>query len=234
CDRVGWEGGGVRSRAVLIAIGNNREGRRCILAVELAPRESATTWRDFLVRLKERGLRGVELVVSDAHEGLRQSIREVLPEAFWQRCYVHFLRNALEYTPRRKDTDALTELRWLYERRNVAEARQDLAAWLQKWQNQHAKLCDWVEANIDETLTFYRFPSSHTKHLRSTNMLERLNEELKRRTHIVRIFPNEASCLRLVRALAVEQHEEWQEGSVYLNMQPFHDERRKRLLQEVA
>lgn len=228
------EGGVVRSRALQIAVGINREGRRCVLAVELAPRESRPTWHDFLVSLKSRGLRGVELVISDAHEGLRQAIREVLPEAFWQRCYVHFLRNALEHVPKKKDTDALKELRWLYERRNVEEARRDLSAWLLKWQDSLPKLCDWVEQTIDETLTFYRFPLGHHKHLRSTNMLERLNEEIKRRTHIVRIFPSEESCLRLARALAVEQHEEWQEGSVYLNMQPLEEERRQRRLQEAA
>jgi putative transposase len=229
------ESGVVRSRAVLVAIGVNMDGRRCILGVDLASRESKPTWQEFFVNLKKRGLDGVELVVSDAHEGLRQAVREVFPESLWQRCYVHFLRNALDYMTKRKDTDALTELRWLYDRRNAEEANRDLGTWLQKWQSQHPKLCDWVEATIGETLTFYRFPEPHHKHLRSTNMLERVNEELKRRTHIVRIFPNEASCLRLVRALSVEFHEEWQEGSVYLNMQPLVEQRRRRrIIQEVA
>jgi len=228
------EGGVVRQRAVQIAIGINGEGRRCVLGVGLATRESATSWREFLTGLKQRGLRGVQLAVSDHHEGLRQSIREVLPEALWQRCYVHFLRNAIDHLSRKVDRECLTELRWLYERRDVEEARRDLASWIQKWQSRQPKLCDWVEQSIEETLTFYRFPAAHHKHLRSTNMVERLNEEIKRRTHIVRIFPNEASCLRLVLALAVEQHEEWQEGAVYLNMQPLAEERRRRLLAEVA
>ena len=184
--------------------------------------------------MKERGLRGVELVISDHHEGLRQSIRQALPEAVWQRCYVHFLRNAIDHLSRKADRECLTELRWLYERRDVEEARRDLKAWLQKGQSRQSKLCDWVEQSIEETLTFYQFPGVHHKHLRSTNMLERLNEELKRRTHIVRIFPNEESCLRLVLALAVEQHEEWQEGAVYLNMQPLAEERRRRVLKEAV
>ena len=228
------EGGVVRQRAVQVAIGINGEGRRCVLAVALAMRESTTSWKEFLTGLKQRGLRGVQLAVSDHHEGLRQSIREVLPEALWQRCYVHFLRNAIDHLSRKVDRECLTELRWLYERRDVEEARRDLAAWIQKWQSRQPKLCDWVEQSIEETLTFYRFPAAHHKHLRSTNMVERLNEEIKRRTHIVRIFPSEASCLRLVLALAVEQHEEWQEGAVYLNMQPLADERRRRMLAEVA
>lgn len=227
------EGGIVRSRAVLVGIGINLEGRRCVLGVDLAGKESHTTWRDFLVGLKQRGLSGVELAVSDAHEGLRQAIQEVFPEAYWQRCYVHFFRNARDHLGR-KDPKPLQELRWLYGRRDIKEARKDLSKWCEKWDEAHPKLCEWVEDNIEETLTFYRFPESHHKHLRSTNMLERVNEELKRRTHIVRIFPNEASCLRLVRALAVEFHEEWQEGAVYINMKALAEERRQRLLEEVA
>ena len=208
----------IRSRAVQVAIGINWEGRRSVLAVELANRESTTSWRDFLLGLKQRGLRGVVAVISDDHVGLRNSIPEVLPEANWQRCYVHFLRNALDHMPRKKDDDCLTELRWIYERRNAQEARQDLAAWLTKWQSRYAKLCDWVESNIEETLTFYRLPQAHHKHLKSTNMLERINQELKRRTLVVRIFPNAASCLRLVRALAAEMDEDWVEATRYLNM----------------
>ena len=189
-----------------------------MLGVELANRESSTTWKDFLVALKERGLAGVEFVVSDDHEGLKRAIRESLPAAAWQRCYVHFLRNALDRLPRKADDACLQELRWLYDRRELAEARQDLARWLAKWQAKYPALCDWVEENIEETLTYYRLPQQHHKHMKSTNMLERLNQELKRRTHVVRIFPNAASCLRLVRALAVETHENWLEAIRYLNM----------------
>lgn len=212
------EDGLIRSRAVLVAIGINRDGRRCVLAVELANRESQTSWRDFLTGLKQRGLAGVEFVVSDDHAGLKKAIAEILPTAVWQRCYVHFLRNALDYLPRRGDDDCMMELRWLYDRHDIQESRRDLAAWLAKWSAKYPKLCDWVEANIEETFSFYRLPREHHKHMKSTNMLERLNEEIKRRTHVVRIFPNEASCLRLIRALAVEIHENWIEATRYLNM----------------
>ena len=218
--------GVIRSRAVLVAIGVDWEGRRQILGVELANRESNSSWKEFLVLLKSRGLRGVVLAVSDDHVGLRNAIAEVLPQAFWQRCYVHFLRNSLDYLPRKADDDCLTELRWFYERRNVEEARRDLAAWLSKWQRKYPKLCEWVEANIEETFTFYRLPKEHHKHLKSTNVLERLNQELKRRTHVVRIFPNEASCLRLIRALAVEIHEDWLETHRYLNMEALAEQRK--------
>jgi putative transposase len=213
------ETGVVRSRAVLVAIGVDAEGRRQVLGVELANRESASSWKDFLVGLKARGLHGVVLAVSDDHPGLKRAIMEVLPEALWQRCYVHFLRNALDFLPRRAVADdCLTELRWMFERRDAGEARRDLAAWLQKWASKYPKLCAWVEANVEETWTFYRLPKEHHKHLKSTNVLERLNQEIKRRTNVVRIFPHEASCLRLVRALAVEIHEEWAEGPRYLDL----------------
>jgi putative transposase len=225
------EGGVIRSQAVLIGIGINQEGYRQILGVDLAGRESQTTWRDFLVGLRDRGLHGVEFVVSDDHQGLRRSLMEILPEAAWQRCYVHFLRNALDHMPRKANDDCLQELRWLYDRRNLAEAQKDLSAWITRWQSVYPRLCDWVEENISETLTFYRLPLGHHKHLKSTNMLERLNEEIKRRTRVVRIFPNQKSCLRLIRALAVETHEGWLEEHRYLNMQLLAEQKREQLRQ---
>jgi putative transposase len=227
------EAGVIASQAVLVAIGVDWEGRRQVLAVDLADRESRSSWRDFLVSLKGRGLFGVEFVVSDNHAGLKQAIREVLPEALWQRCYVHFLRNALDYVPRKVDDDCLQELRWFYDRRDLAEVRRDIAAWLAKWQAKYPKLCTWVEDNIEETLSYYRLPLPHHKHMKSTNMLERLNQEIKRRTHVVRIFPNTQSCLRLVRALAVETHEGWLEGTKYLNMEHLR-EHKKEALRQVA
>jgi transposase-like protein len=212
------EAGVIDSQAVLIAIGIDWDGRRQVLGVEVANRESRSSWRDFLLGLRERGLAGVEFVVADDHAGLKAAIREVLPEAAYQRCYVHFLRNALDYVPRKVGDDCLQELRWIYDRRDLAEARHDLAAWIGKWQAKYPRLVAWVEENIEETLSFYQLPRQHHKHLKSTNMLERLNEEIKRRTHVVRIFPNTESCLRLVRALCVETHENWLEAHRYLNM----------------
>ena len=223
------EAGIVRSQAVLLAVGIDWDGRRQILAVELANRESRSSWKDFLLALRERGLHGLEYVVADDHAGLRAAIREVIPEAAFQRCYVHFLRNALDHLPRKADDDCLQELRWIYDRRELMEARADLAAWLKKWSPRYEKLTGWVEENIEETLTYYRLPRQHHKHMKSTNMLERLNEEIKRRTHVVRIFPNGESCLRLVRALAVETHENWLEANRYLNMDELREQRKLQL-----
>jgi putative transposase len=227
------EGGVIRSQAVMIAVAVDWEGRRQVLGVALANRESRSSWGDFLLALRARGLHGVEFVVSDDHPGLKKAVQEILPEAAWQRCYVHFLRNALDYVPRKVDDDCLQELRWIYDRRELAEVRRDLAQWLAKWQGKYAKLCAWVEDNIEETLTYYRLPLAHHKHIKSTNMLERLNQEIKRRTLVVRIFPNADSCLRLVRALAVETHENWLEATRYLNMEHLR-ERKKEVLRQAA
>jgi transposase-like protein len=227
------EGGVIRNQAVQIAIGVDWEGRRNVLAVEVANRESSSSWKEFCRKLKDRGLHGVEFVISDDHRGLETAIAEEIPEAAWQRCYVHFLRNALDYLPRKADNDCLTELRWIYDRRSIEEARQDLAAWLKKWMGRYPKLCSWVEENIEETLSFYRLPRQHHKNLKSTNLLERLNEEIKRRTLVVRIFPNTAACLRLIRALAVETHENWIEATKYLNME-YLKEQKKEQLRNVA
>jgi putative transposase len=227
------ENGIIVSQAVLIAVAVDWEGRRQILAVDVANRESRSSWKDFLLNLRKRGLSCVEFVVSDDHAGLKAAIREVLPEAVWQRCYVHFLRNALDYVPRKVDDDCLRELRWIYDRRDLSEVRRDIAAWLAKWQAKYPKLCAWAEENIEETLSYYRLPLEHHKHMKSTNMLERLNQEIKRRTHVVRIFPSQESCLRLVRALAVEMHENWLEAMRYLNMDHLR-EHKKQLLRQAA
>ena len=187
-------------------------------------------------------------MVADDHAGLRAALREVLSEAADQRCYLHFLRNALDYVPRlsaprtsrrrigpspmvgddclQARTTASFD-RWLYDRRDLAEARRDLAAWLTKWQARYPKLTGWVEENIEETLTFHRLPRQHHQHMKSTNMLERFNQESKRRTHVVRIFPNTDSCLRLVRALAVETHQHWLEQHRYLNMEDLREHKKE-------
>ncbi len=225
--------GVIQAQAVFIALGINAEGRRQVLGVELSNRESQSSWTTFVKGLKTRGLQGVEFVVSDDHAGIKRAVRELLPEAVWQRCYVHFLRNALDYLPRKADDDCRQELRWLYDRRSLKEAQQDLQAWLTRSAQRYPKLTDWVEAHIGETLNFYSLPRQHHKHLKRTNMLERLNEEIKRRTRVVRIVPNAASCLRLVRALCAETHEGWLEDHRYLNMD-YWKEQKKDLVQVAA
>ena len=134
--------GVIQDCAVMIAVGINWDGRREILSVELENRESHSSWKDFLSRLKQRGLHGTRLTITDAHEGLRKAVREVLPGTSWQRCYVHFLRNALDKLPKKADEECLQELRWIYDRRNLTEARRDLGNWIERWGTRYGKLVD--------------------------------------------------------------------------------------------
>lgn len=212
------EDGMIVSQAILIAIGVSEEGKKEVLGVELSNRESRTSWGEFLLRLKARGLTGVKFVVSDSHEGLKRAVAEVFPEVLWQRCFVHFLRNVLDFLPRKNDNTCLQELRAIYDEIGLKEALHRKEEWIRKWRGKYAKLCDWVEEQIEATLTYYSLPEQHHKLMRSTNLLERINEEIKRRTRVVRIFPNAESCLRLVRALTVEVHESWLSQRKSLNM----------------
>jgi putative transposase len=164
------EAGLVASQAGLIAVGIDWNGRRQILGVEMANRDSRSSWKDFLLGLKSRGLRGVEFVVPDDHAGLVGAISEVVPEAAEQRCYVHFLCNALDHLPRKHADDCLQELRWIYDRRDLVEAKADVAAWLAKWSVRYPRLTGWVEESNEQTLTFFTLPRRHHKHLKSTNM----------------------------------------------------------------
>ena len=212
------EEGSVRSRAVQIAIGIDGEGRRQVLAAAVANRESEGSWTEFLSHLKGRGLRGVEYVVSDRHEGLKHAISKVLPTALWQRCCVHFLRNARDKLSRSANPACLEGLKRLWGCEHVGEAREALGAWVARWGDEKGfgRLVEWVEDHVEETLTVYRLPREHRLRMKSTNMLERYNEELRRRTRVVRIFPNAESCLRLILALAAETHERWLTGQRYL------------------
>ena len=175
------EEGSVRSRAVQIAIGIDGEGRRQVLAAEVANRESEVSWTAFLSHLKERGLRGVEYVVSDSHEGLKHAISKVLPTALWQRCCVHFLRNARDKLSRSADPACLEGLKRLWGCEHVGEAREALGAWVTRWGDEKGfgRLVEWVEDHVEETLTVYRLPREHRLRMKSTNMLERYNEELR-------------------------------------------------------
>lgn len=213
------ENGVVSSKAVLIATSVNKEGKREVLGVKIANRESTNSWKDFISHLLARGLSGVQLVISDAHKGLQVAITELLTNALWQRCYVHFLRNARDYLPRNCSDSSIEELKFIYEQRSIEDAHKEFRVWVTKWAERHEQLVSFAEENVFETLTFYRFPKSHRVHLRSSNVLERLNQEIKRRTHVVRIFPSESSALRLIGAICAEIHERWSCEQRYLNME---------------
>ncbi|GLR45898.1 hypothetical protein GCM10007880_64160 [Mesorhizobium amorphae] len=225
------EAGIVTSQAVLIAVGIDWDGRRQILSVEMANRESRSAWKDFLVALKARSLKGVELVVSDDHAGLVAAIGEVMPEAAWQRCYVHFLRNTLDHLPRkhwrRLPAGAALAVRSTRSHRGQGRSRRMACQMVGP-----LSAADDMGGGDHRTHAHLLLPAGqHHKHLKSTNMLERLNEEIRRRTYVVRIFPNAQSCLRLVRALAVETNENWMEANRYINMDDLREHKKLALHQ---
>jgi putative transposase len=209
--------GQVRDAAVLLASGVNAAGKREILGVSVALSEQELHWRTFLQRLVERGLRGVQLIVSDAHAGLKAARVAVFGGVPWQRCQFHLQVNAQAYVPRiemRKEVAAA--LRAVFEAPNLHEAKRLLAETVQRYRSVAPKLAVWMEENVGEGLMVYAFPEAHRRLLRTTNGLERVNQEIRRRTRVARLFPNEASCLRLVTAVVMEISEEWETGRAYL------------------
>ncbi len=210
--------GHVLDAAVLIAVGVNKEGKREILGVSVASSEHEVHWRTFFQSLTKRGLHGVELIISDAHSGLRQARRAVWGGVPWQRCQVHLLRNAQAYVPRKAmQKEVSADIRAIFNAPNRQEAERLLALAIQKHAKSASKLAAWMEENIPQGLTIFDFPSEHQRRLRTTNGVERLNREIRRRTRVASIFPNVASCLRLVTAILIETSEEWVTGRVYLS-----------------
>jgi len=206
--------------AVLVAIGVNAEGRREVVGVDVAHGESKATWSGFLGGLVERGLRGVRLITSDAHPGLSDARREHFSGVPWQRCQRHFLMNALDRVAKSMETKLHRALRRVWDdaesHEEAQEALRSLAASLEA---DHPELADWLEVEGPETLSCFHFPRAHRRRLRTTNGNERVNQELKRRSRVARIFPNPASCLRLSSALLKEWHEDWITGRCYLRME---------------
>jgi putative transposase len=212
--------GSVRDCAVLIAIGIQPGGHRSVLGVSVSLSEAEVHWREFLVSLKQRGLHGVKLVVSDAHEGLKAARQATFAGVSWQRCQFHLAQNAMQHTPKvpmRKQV--ADDIRDIFAARNAHDANEELGRFVERYKDTAPKLADWAEANIPEGLAIFGIPAEHRKRMRTTNMLERQNRELKRRTRVATLFPNEASLLRLVTAVLVELSDEWETGMKYLTFQ---------------
>jgi len=207
----------VVSQAVLTVVGVSGEGYREVLGTYLGDSESEATWGEVFKDLKARGLAGVVYVVSDDHEGLRQAVGRHFQEVTWQRCQVHLVRNLLAKVSRRDRTWVLERWRTVRESGSLEAARARLGELVAALDERYPPVAEWLEAAGEEALAVYALPKGHRKRMRSTNMLERWHEEVKRRTRVVRIFPNGASCLRLVTALAMETSETWQERR-YLRM----------------
>ncbi len=218
--------GRVVSQGVLVVSGVRDDGMREILAVEVADTESEATYQELFRSLKGRGLKGVELVVSDDHGGLKAAIARHFQGAAYQRCQVHYARNLLGMVGRTRRGELAEGLRGVFaapSREVALRLASELAA---RWRGSHPGVAEHLEEHIEECLTCLAFPESHRRRIRTTNGLERLNQEIKRRTRVVRIFPNREACLRLVAALAVERSEEWVTGRRYLDMEELRELRR--------
>ena len=213
-------GGSVISCALLVAIGIGPDGKRSILGVSVSLSEAEVHWRDFLASLQDRGLHGVKLIVSDDHAGLKAARQARFAGVPWQRCQFHLMQNAMQYVPKldmRKE--AAADIRTILDAPDRHEALRRKEQVVQKYQKSAPKLALWLEANVEESLAVFDLPPAHRKRLRTSNLPERVNKEIKRRTRVATLFPNEASLLRLASAVLAEIDEEWQSGKVYLNME---------------
>ena len=211
------EGGCVVDCAVLVAIGVDSVGHRSVLGVSVSRSEAEVHWREFFKLLLARGLHGVELISSDAHAGMAEARKACFSGVPWQRCQFHLQKNALDHAPTEAIKDKISDdLRGVFDAADGARAEQELKRVVQKYEQNAPKLSAWIDKNVREGLTVFRLPTTHRKRMRTTNMLERLNREIKRRTRVATLFPNDASLLRLVTALLMEQSEEWQTGKRYL------------------
>jgi putative transposase len=222
--------GRVVTLGVLVVAAVRDDGKREVLAVEEADTESEATYHDLFTRLKSRGLRGVELVTSDDHRGLKAAIDRHFQGASWQRCQVHFARNLLGMVGAKHRARLGEDLRGIFGATAEAPARGAAPPRASAWKASHPHLAAKLDEEIEDCLACYAFPAAHRPRIRTTNGLERLNQELKRRTRVVRIFPNREAVKRLVTALAMEQSEEWVSGRRYLDMDPFWEERRRPLV----
>jgi putative transposase len=213
------QSGQVCDAAVLKAIGVNAEGKREVLGVSVSLSEHEVHWRSFLGDLVARGLTGVQLIISDAHAGLGAARKAVFGAVPWQRCQFHLQQNAQAYVPRiHLRTQVAADIRSVFNAPNLAEAERLMKQLIDRYTDTAPKLASWAEENLPEGLTVFGFPPNHWRRLRTSNCVERLNREIRRRSRVATLFPNEASCLRLVTAVIMEISEEWQTGRTYLRL----------------
>lgn len=215
--------GAVRSTSALIATGVSEDGHREILGLLLGDSESQATWDDMFAWLKERGLSGVDYVVSDAHKGMLKAIGRRFQGVMWQRCQVHLTRNVLGHTPRHLRGVMAEGLKRIFRADEVAAARAAFADLVDKLAGKAERATQILEDGLDDSLTVLALPEKYRRRLRTTNMAERLNDEVRRREKVIRIFPNEASAQRLIGALLAEQHEEWFTGKRYFDMTEYYE-----------
>jgi transposase-like protein len=212
--------GSVRDCAILTAVGINTKGRREVLGVSVSLSEAEPHWRAFLKSLKTRGLTGVKYAVSDDHDGLKNALKAEMTGVIWQRCQCHLQRNAASYVPKMSMRSQVAEdLRDVFNAKDCTSAEERLEECVEKYAEAAPELAQWMQENIPDGLNVFALPKKHRKRMRTTNTLERLHEELKRRTRVARLFPNEESLLRLVSAIEMEISEDWLAEKRYLTME---------------
>lgn len=212
------QGGCVVDCAVLIAIGVTEDYRREVLGVSVVLSEAEAHWREFFKSLQVRGLHGTELMISDDHAGMKAARKAIFPGIPWQRCQFHLQQNAQSYIPKKDmKKKVAASIRSIFNAPDKEEAERLLRKTMGVYEKEAPLLCAWMEKNLPEGFTVFSFPQIHWKRLRTSNLCERLNKEIKRRTRVATLFPNEASCLRLVTAIAMETSQEWITGKAYLS-----------------
>ena len=213
-------GGSVVSCAVLIAVGITPKGHRSLLGVSVSLSEAEVHWREFLGSLQERGLHGIKLIICDDHTGLKAARQARFAGVPWQRCQFHLQQNAGHYVPRvEMRSDLAADLRAVFDAPDRAEADHRLEMAVRKYEKSAPKLATWLSDNVPDGLAVFALPAAHRRRLRTSNLLERLNKEIKRRTRVATLFPNEAALLRLVSAVLMEISEEWETEKLYLRME---------------
>lgn len=212
--------GSVIDMAILLAYGVNEEGKREILGASASLSEAEVHWREFLKSLQARGMSGLKLVVSDDHAGLKNARMGVFPSVRWQRCQFHMSQNAQSYAPKKSMRSEIGEtVREIFNSPTLEMALEMKRQAIAKYAKRAPEFAKWLEENVDEGLTIFQFPQEHRRRLRTTNGIERVNKEIKRRTRVAVLFPNKESALRLVTGIVMEIHEEWVTGKQYLDMQ---------------
>jgi len=212
-------GGRVVSCALLVAVGIDPQGRRTILGLSVSLSEAEVHWRDFLRSLQARGLHGLAMITSDDHAGLKAALAATFPGVEWQRCQFHLQRNAQAHVPRLDQREQVArDIRSILNAPDRSEADRLLRKTAEAWRPTAPGLAEWIEANVPEGLAVFNLPVHHRRRMRTTNLLERINREIKRRTRVAGLFPNEASLLRLASAILAEVSEEWETGRIYIRM----------------
>lgn len=211
--------GQIQDAAILMAVGVGKDGKRRVLGTSVSLSEAQEHWRSFLQGLLDRGLNGVKLVISDDHAGMRKARQALFTGVPWQRCQFHLQQNASQYVPRKSMAEEVAnDIRTIFQAPSREQAEAYLNQAVAKYADSASALADWMEANIPEGFTVFDFPVKHWRRIRTSNVMERMSQEIKRRSQVIRLFPNKAACLRLVSAILMELSEDWETGRVYLNM----------------